>query len=72
MRAKDQATVDLVIQLRALGFSHREVADELNMRGILTQVGTIWNKRNVRKIHRTIRPAACASIQQLMSTRIQA
>ena len=58
MKAKDQETIDLVILLRAFGFTHREVAEELNARGILTQANTHWHKRNIRKIHKTKRPAA--------------
>ena len=58
MKAKDQETVDLVIFLRSLGFTHREVAEELNARGIYTQANTRWHKWNIRKVHKTKRPAA--------------
>lgn len=58
MKAKDQETVDLVCLLKSLGFTHREVAEELNARGIYTQADTRWHKWNIRKVHKTKRPAA--------------
>ena len=57
MRVRDQELVDEVQQLRRLGFSHREVAKELNARGWRTQLGSRWTRDSVRRIHDG-RPAA--------------